>query len=236
MISSRCLDKIRTANGNSIDVSALRIRTKGVIEAFKLFERDTFECWVHEDEPTLDGGADIWDHCLDAVRRCDILLVLDNGNAGWAKGTEQIGICHAELAEALRTNAAKVRVVDIQNAAASKLSGSKERNRRFAEYMERQELGKRLATNDDEALRFMLDALQDAVAAMVHLGVNNRRSWDTGAPLDWSRLDYARRKSAMENVLQASLKSEGAEDMGAACIHQIENEQVYFSAMPCLPR
>jgi hypothetical protein len=55
MISSRCLDKIRTANGNSVDVSVLRVHTKGIIEAFQLFERDTFECWVHEDEPTMDG-------------------------------------------------------------------------------------------------------------------------------------------------------------------------------------
>src|SRR5271157_2353259 len=164
MISSRCQDRIKKANGDSEEVSALRVRTKTVIEHFQLFERDTFECWVHEDEPTMDGSADIWDHCLDAVRRCDILLVLYNGNAGWGKGKEQIGICHAEIAEALRTNASKVRVVDIQQAAAGKTGGSKERNQRFAEYMERQELPRRFAKNDDEALRFMLDALQDAVA------------------------------------------------------------------------
>jgi len=228
MISSRCQDKIQKTDGGPVEVSALRIRAKNAIEGFHLFERDTFECWVHEDEPTMDGSADIWDHCLDAVRRCDILLVLYNGNAGWAKGKEQIGICHAEIAEALRTNASKVRVVDIQQAAAGKPGGSKERNQHFAEYMERQELPRRFAKNDDEALTFMLDALQDAVVSMVHLGVNNSRGWDTGAPLDWSRLDYGERKAAMETVLHTSLRSEGAEEAGAGCIHRVESEQLYF--------
>jgi hypothetical protein len=228
MISSRCQDRIQKGDGGSVEISGLRVRAKTDIESFQLFERDTFECWVHEDEPTMDGSADIWDHCLDAVRRCDILLILYNGNAGWGKGEEQIGICHAELAEAQRTNPSKVRVVDIQKANVGKLGGNKQRNQRFAEYMERQELPRRFAKNDDEALRLMLDAMQDAVASMVHLGVNNSRGWDTGAPLDWSRLDYAKRKTAMETVLHASLRSEGAEDAGGACIHQVENEKVYF--------
>jgi hypothetical protein len=228
MISSRCLDRIGTTDGKSVDLSDLRIRTKHVIEALQLFERDTFECWVHEDEPTMDGNADIWDHCLDAVRHCDILLVLFNGNAGFGKTKEQVGMCHAELAEALRTSAAKIRVIDIQKATVGELSESKERNRRFAEYMERQELPKRFATNDDEALRFLLDAQQDAVAAMVHLGVSNNRGWDTGAPLDWSHLDYAQRKKAMESVLLASLQSEGAEKADSACVFQVESHPIYF--------
>jgi hypothetical protein len=94
--------------------------------------------------------------------------------------------------------------------------------------VDRQELGRRFATTDDEALRFMLDALQDAVVAMVHLGLNNSRGRDTGAPLDWSRLDYERRKTAMEKVLHVSLQSEGAKEVGPACIHAIEGESVCF--------
>jgi hypothetical protein len=88
-----------------------------------------------------------------------------------ARAKSKSASAHAELAEALRVNASKVRIVDIQQAAAGKPGGSKERNHCFAEYVERQELGRRFARNDDEALRFMLDALQDAVASMVHLGV-----------------------------------------------------------------
>ena len=34
---------------------------------------------------------------MEAVADCDILLALSNGNAGWAKGHGDIGICHAEL-------------------------------------------------------------------------------------------------------------------------------------------
>lgn len=230
MISSRCHDRIQKAGGGSIELSELRLRAKGVIERFQLFDRDTFECWIDEDEPTMSGSADVWDHCLDAVRRCDVLLVLHNGNAGWGKRDQDVGICHAEIAEALRTTAAKIRLIDIQQATAGKLGGSKPRNDRFTAFLERQELFRRFATNDEEALRFMLDALQDAVVAMVHLGLNNSRRWDTGAPLDWSRFDYSERKAAMEAVLHDSLKSEGATEAGeTGCVHQVEGEAVYFS-------
>ena len=58
MISSRCQDKIQKTDGGSVEVSALRVKAKNAIEGFHLFERDTFECWVHEDEPTMDGSAD----------------------------------------------------------------------------------------------------------------------------------------------------------------------------------
>jgi hypothetical protein len=228
MVSSRCADSIHALAGGSIKISDLRLQTKKKIEDFRMFGRETFECWVHEDEPTMDGGTDIWDHCLDQVRRCDILLVLYNGNAGWGKGDEQVGICHAELAEALRTNAAKVRVIDIQKGTAGKLSGSADRNRRFAEYIDRQELGRRFAANEDEALHFMLDAIQDAVASMVHLGLQNSRRWDTGAPLDWTRLDYTQRKTAMERVLKSSLRTQGAKEADTGCVYTIESVSVYF--------
>jgi hypothetical protein len=228
MISSRCADSIRALAGGSIKISDLRLQTKQKIEDFRMFGRETFDCWVHEDQPTMDGSADIWDHCLDQVRRCDILLVLYNGNAGWATGDEQVGICHAELAEALRTNAAKVRVIDIQKATAGKLTGSADRNRRFAEYIDRQELGRRFAANEDEALRLMQDAVQDAVASMVHLGLQNSRGWDTGAPLDWTRLDYTQRKAEMERVLKTSLRSEGAKEAETGCVHDIEGVSIYF--------
>ncbi len=231
MISSRCSDSIRKAGGGSVKLSDLRIEAKRTIEAFRLFNRDTFECWVHEDEAALPGNADVWDQCLNAVGRCDVLLVLFNGNAGFGKSREGIGICHAELMAAMQTAAAKVRLIDVKREASiGKLTGDKERNSRFTRYLEGQEVGRRFAKDDQEALRFMLDALQDAVVEMVRLGGSETRRgrFDTGAPLDWSRLDYGQRKAAMEKVLNSSLKSEGAVPSGANCIHIVEGKQVLF--------
>ncbi|MGE8640013.1 MAG: hypothetical protein ACN6PR_15275 [Achromobacter sp.] len=36
---------------------------------------------------------------------------LSNGNAGWATGEQDVGICHAEYMEGLRSTQAKVRLV-----------------------------------------------------------------------------------------------------------------------------
>jgi len=52
---------------------------------------------------------------IEAVKDCDILLVLSNGNAGWAKNKGDIGICHAELMTGLSQASGKVSLVSLGN-------------------------------------------------------------------------------------------------------------------------
>jgi hypothetical protein len=214
MISSRCNDSIRTANGGSVTLSEVRKAAKTAIESFQLFGHDTFECWVHEDEPSADGSADFWDQCLSEVRRRDVLLVLYNGNAGFGGGAENVGICHAELMAAMEIGGAKVRFIDLTRASAGRVTGDKARNKRFEEYVERLSVMRRFAENSEEALRLLQDALQDAVVNMVNLaGFESRKGrYDIGAPLDWSRLDYTLRKREMEKVLKSSLQEQAGID------------------------
>jgi hypothetical protein len=110
MISSRCNDPVVLA-GAIVKFSELRRRIKTEIEAEELLGGKLFECWINEDAPPAEGSEDSWNTCLSQVRRADLLLVLYNGNAGWAKVSGDIGICHAELEAGLSSGAAKVRLV-----------------------------------------------------------------------------------------------------------------------------
>jgi len=232
MVSSRCTDRIRSALGGSIPMSDLRLRIKQQIEAFQIFGYDSFECWVHEDEPAMDAGADFWDQCIDRVRKSDIVLVLYNGDAGFANEEGDVGICHAELKAAIDVAGARVRLIDVQQANADKSTGKSRRDRRFQDYVGRQQqLGKRFAANDEEAKSAILEALQDAVVEMVRLGSASARKsrFDTGSPLDWSRLDFGARKAAIEGVLRASLVEDGAEPAGPGYVRAVDGVRVYFS-------
>ncbi|WP_241089278.1 DUF4062 domain-containing protein [Pseudomonas viridiflava] len=106
MLSSRCNDRFPADSDQT--VSNIREQLKREIEGTKLFGKQVFEVWINEDAPPEDGIQDSWDACLQAVRDCDVLLVLSNGNAEWASGGGDIGICHAEYMEELATTRGKV--------------------------------------------------------------------------------------------------------------------------------
>jgi hypothetical protein len=229
MVSSRCVDNITGASGGSVPLTEVRARVKRAVEGMRLFERETFECWVHEDEPAMDLGEDFWQQCLDRVRSANIVLVLYNGNAGFGKEANGIGICHAELMAALAVAGDRVRLVDVRKANVGKLTGHEAANLRFQEFVDSQSRGTRFATNDDEAVERLVEALQDAVVQMVRQGSAGARRgrFDTGASLDWSRLSFASRKAAMERVLRERLHPDGATDVGRGVVLKFDGVQLY---------
>jgi hypothetical protein len=52
--------------------------------------------------------------------------------------------------------------------------------------------------------------------------------FDTGAPLDWSRLDFSDRKAAIEGVLRAMLVENGAVNAGPGHVREVNGVPVFF--------
>jgi hypothetical protein len=173
------------------------------------------------------------------VQDCNILIVLYNGNAGFADKSNKIGICHAELAEAIRNSPDKVRIVDVnRDASVGKrrlAAGEAERNRLFEHYLNVQRLPRSFAADDVHALRLISKALQDAIVGMVRLGNREGRKgrYYAGAPLDWSRYDFSQRKSVMEKVVLDTLPklpihTEVGANLGEICIVDIKGTSLLF--------
>ncbi len=215
MISSRCNDPI-PYGGVASTLSAVRLQLKQDLEATELLGSPLFDVWVNEDAPPAEGTADSWEECLTQVREADIVLVLYNGNAGWAKEGGDIGICHAELEIALSTAGAKVRLIElplqpIGNGAAEA------RNNRFRAYVDGQSLFRgAVARTGEETLSRCKQALREAIVGMARLGVREARrgKYHTGDALAWHRLDYPRRRQVMQTALRAGLLGrQGAEEV-----------------------
>lgn len=207
MISSRCNDKFPSGKSGRA-LSEIRRELKAEIEAKEFFGTRLFEVWINESAPPGGGTWDSWDTCIQAVNDCDILIVLSNGNAGWARGAGEIGICHAELMAGLSKAPGKVRLISLPNIAPGKTAEG-DRNRRFQEYVNGQSLfrGGEVATEADLKLR-VKEAVGDAVIALTQAGVReaSRGRFHSGEALDWSRLDFKARQSAMRDVLRDALK------------------------------
>jgi len=206
MISSRC-DDYFPIDQKITTLSSIRKTLKKEIEAMEIAGKKAFEVWINEEVPPQGGTWDSWDVCMEAVKDCDILIALSNGNAGWANSAGAIGICHAELMTGLSNAHAKVRLVSLGNVP---LSDTAEgiRNSRFQEYVAKQSLFRGGAvTTADQLTKRVKEALNDAVLCLAQAGVRDasKGKFHSGEALDWSRLDFITRQLKMIDVLRNSL-------------------------------
>ena len=235
MISSRCEDKFPLDSGPPL--STTRIQLKDEIEALDVFGKKIFEVWINEEEPPKGGTWDSWDTCIRAVKDCDILIVLCNGNAGWAKDAGDIGICHAELMTGLSQARAKVRLIALGNVTSAD-KAQEQRNQDFQAYvaLQSQFRGGKVATVDDLKAR-VKETVRDALIALAQTGVEeaNQGRFDSGPALDWSRLDFRTRQEKMRNVLwDVIVKRNGSSEDQGHLIARIAGREVLIvpSAIP----
>ncbi len=205
MISSRCNDAFPA--GASTNLSDVRRELKSEIDGMNIAGRKAFEVWISEEADPRGGTWDSWDVCIEAVKDCDILIVVSNGNAGWSEGSGTIGICQAEMMTGLSIAPAKVRLIALDNIPITKDDAGK-RNKRFQDEVAKQSLfrGGTVSTVDELKKR-VKDALYDAVISLAQAGVRDaaKGKFHSGAALDWSRLDFSARQREMVRVLREAL-------------------------------
>jgi len=207
MISSRCDDKF-PASAAGRPLSEIRKELKSEIEGLEVFGKKVFEVWINEETPPQGGTWDSWDVCLQAVKDCDILVALSNGNAGWAKDEGDIGICHAELMTGLSQAPGKVRLISLGNIPIAKTPEGR-RNTRFQEYVARQSLFRGgVVTTVEPLIARVKEAVHDALITLSQAGVreSSKGRFHSGQALDWSRLDFTARQREMRRVLHDTMR------------------------------
>ena len=230
MLSSRCDDKFPPAEKKGAKaLSEIRKSLKEEIESISIFGKQLFEVWINEDAPPAPASVDSWEKCLAEVRACDILIVLSNGNAGWAKEAGDIGICHAEYMEGLSTARGKVWLVSLDQVKITNNEAGA-RNKRFQEFVSTQSAFRGGEIKSANELKDRVKgALSDALITLTQRGVHDSGTgrFDMGQALDWNRMGFRERKSAMENVLfDAVLGRKGSKQCAGGVMTQIANTKV----------
>lgn len=206
MLSSRC--KTVFSADEPQQMSEVRRALKREIEGQQLFGMQPFDVWINEDAEALDHSADSWDACLKQVHECDVLIVLYNGDAGWAKNGDEIGICHAEYAEGIKHSPGKVRLVELPMKPPTGAVDEDLRNARFDAYKKTMSAfrGGEISSVSD-LKKQVYKALFDAVLTQTRRAGEGSKvgRFDLGAALEWSRMDFSTRKRAMEDELKGAL-------------------------------
>jgi hypothetical protein len=109
MFSSRAATRVF----GDTTLTELRLALKAQVEGIRIGGHQPFEVWIHEDDPA-PAGRTILEGSLDEISRADVVLVLYTGEAGSAEADSSIGICHAELQEALARRRDVVSVIALE--------------------------------------------------------------------------------------------------------------------------
>ncbi len=201
MISSRCTDLV-PFNGKQQPMGVLRVAMKKRLEAIQLGGRQVYSVWIHEDESNGSAARANWDVCIDKATQADVLIVLYNGRAGWLGSTSSrdgVGICHAELSAAFDKAPAKVRAIELRPLIEAK-PGSPDAA--FQAYMGRLNIPAAQVDDGEDALT-RVDELAAAVVlslAREGVGIGAANAYYAGEALEWSRMNFERRRDAMVNA------------------------------------
>jgi hypothetical protein len=232
MITSPCRDYL-TVEGVTFPLSRVRLELQQQISTARLFDELLFDCWINEREPSKAATRDVWDECLLEVRRAHIVIVLFNGNAGWARAPKDIGICHAELEASLFSGRDRTHVIELPPARAFT-----ERDKRFQKFMERELLFTgALAVSETAVIANVRQTMIETVSRLARGGATLLRkdSYALGQALEWSKLDYGARKLEMETAcLNALAERQGKTrkanvEARAVCVRIDESEVLFFA-------
>lgn len=203
MLSSRAMTPVFGGE----PLTTLRQALKAQLEGVRIGGHQPFEVWIHEDDPA-PAGRSILEGSLDEISRADVVLVLYTGEAGSAEADGGIGICHAELQEALARRRDVVSVIALDPL----VPPAAERDRQFQAFVTRRRLiHTRVQDRDglfDNALRLLLQRFVE----LAKRGARpSGRRVDQGAALDWARLDLPGRAAAMREALVEALGGDAVE-------------------------
>lgn len=210
MISSRCETLIQFDKKQQM-LTEVRRALKKQLEDFRLpnQKQPIFECWINEDGTSGVGGSNWWEHCTKQARDADIVIVLYTGGSGGGLIGSDIGICHAELEEALNVAADRVRVIKLPIAPDDSDRLQKKRDNAFRAYFDSLGSFRTSAKTGEEVLEKVWNEIQPALVDLTQLGSStfHLSQAATGHALEWHRLSYEARKQAMEEVMTESLSN-----------------------------
>lgn len=180
-----------------------------------------FDVWIHEDETGVPADRSTLELSLDEVDRADVVVVLYDGQAGSVAAGTGMGICHAELQQAVerrRDIVFMVRLVPL-------CKDVPPQDQAFRDFVDSLNLYQKDASNQDELHDVVAQMLQNTVARLAVRGSRAAtRKLDRGQALQWNSLNLTDRQTQMRLAL--------AHYLGAKEVKASVDPTVFQWAMP----
>jgi hypothetical protein len=216
-------------------MGVLRVDLKSKLQEIKIGGKQIFKVLIHEDESNASGLTNTWDACMEKARDADVFIMLYNGRAGWLGADspviDGVGICHAELSAAYDKAPAKVRGIQFEDLVPAK-SGSPDEA--FQNYVRPLKLSGAQVKTGDEALARAEELAAAIVLSLARegVGVNSSGSYYAGEALEWSRMNFQKRRevmtSAVVNLLRKRVRGTGKQPKGNVAAIELRGSRIGF--------
>lgn len=210
MISSRCKTRI-SYKEKLVWLTEVRKELEEQINSLVLWkgQESLFECWINE----TSSGADIrqtwWDESIKRSKEADIVIVFYNGEAGGGIKNGPMGICEAEL-DAVLSDSKKVRIISLPLAELPKDNAQLARDVAFRDFVKNLDIFAPPVETGEQLIEQVKQELRDLVVGLVQNAATtpDLTKSNIGPALEWHRMSYAKRESAMRKQLQLALKEQ----------------------------
>jgi len=206
------INKAKTA----LNMTDIRLYIQKELKGIRFLDRDFFDIRINEDFGA-DASENSYQACLSEVKNSDFFIALYNGVSGWAPPGYDIGICHAELVEALKMSSKKTAYINVSGyfPPEPKDDDERARNAIFTKYvsgMNPFDNPLKPARKTEEGVK---KAILNKVKSVVYQHLENRIKLsnlyfniegNNQIALDWKKLKYADREHYIRELAENAIK------------------------------
>jgi G:T-mismatch repair DNA endonuclease (very short patch repair protein) len=216
-ISSKVTPVFEGLTETDYTLEKLRKFVKAELEKERFLDEKIFDVIINEDGFEADFTQDAFNACLKKVSEADVIIILYNGDAGWAPDRKRYvnGICHEEYLTAVNNHPGMTFGIDISGhfTKAKYNLYQLERNKSFQEDVKSIYRFKEYSTakNAADLQNYILKLIKANIKSSSERAFKAKKQMDLsntifGKTLDWSKLNYKQRVTELIDVSKTVFK------------------------------
>lgn len=196
------------------DLGKLRMYIKEKLESQFFLGEKVIKVIMNEETFEQNFTKDAFDACLAAVEKSDLIIVLYNGDAGFApeRDRQANGICHEEYLKAVQDHPSMTFGINLSKYFKKTTFKSDQQRRNHAFKLDVESFERFIESPKGQTVLEIQDSILRLITGYVHESLERafkaKRELDVtntvfGKTLDWSKLTYSERNSEIVDLLSS---------------------------------
>lgn len=217
-LSSRVIPVFENIDVLDYTLEKLRKFIKTEFESIKFLDEKIFSIVTNEEGFESSFTSDAFDTCIKNIKKCDLIIILYNGDAGWAPKNDKIvnGICHEEFITAVQDLPSMTKGINISSYFKNVVyeKDQKARNNKFEEDLNNYQRFFEVPTvkTKGEIESFVKKLISGYLKTAIDSAFKAQKEVDAvktifGKTLDWTKLTYKQRSIEINSNSEKSFVS-----------------------------
>ncbi|MCK5741471.1 MAG: hypothetical protein KAH48_04580 [Chlorobi bacterium] len=217
-LSSKVTPIFENIDVSDYSLEKLRKFIKSEFESIEFLGEKIFSVVTNEEGFESTFTSDAFDTCIENIKKCDLIIILYNGDAGWAPdGDEKVnGICHEEYITAIQELPSMTKGINISSYFENikYKADQKTRNKKFEDDINSYSrfLEYPTATTKSGIEIYIKKLISKYIKSAIASAFKSQKEVGAvktvfGKTLDWTKLTYNQRSKEIKSLSEDSLNS-----------------------------